>query len=623
MRNFKKSKLLFIILLLFTTVFQPLSTSAKGDSKEAINNPITTVDLPKSILIDQQFDINVTYQNVPSYSGNKGLVATLLIDNIELNHYTFGNLKPNDQVEFNFTAKISQPGNHKVKVKVLWPKPSSENRRHVSESEEYIIKVLNPMSDSDSDGDLLIDKAEKNFGTDPYNPDTDNDGLSDGIEVLSLDTDPTKQDTDENGILDGEEDFDSDLLTNSQEINLGTDPTNPDTDNDGLTDYEEVNIYKTNPLMPDTDNDGLLDGSEIKMGFNPLSADSDNNGINDGEENISQDISPKKLTHLFEENEAIPNLTILGHGDINNDITITDESDNPLLKDIRGIIGKPIDISLDTDFKEATLSFTISDETLENTNIENLNIFWFDDESSKLIPLETMVDKDNNKISTTINHFSIYFVMDVTKLLYDWVMLNQASNIEKGQADIVFVIDSTGSMSSYISNVKNNIIDFVNKLDNNKVDVRLGLVEYKDITADGINSTKSIGWFTTPEDFKAAISKIYASGGGDAAESAVDALEEARRSGFRSNVSKFIVLLTDVYYKEETRFPDVNSMEDAVNNLKNDGIITSVIAPARYQAFYDDVYRLTDGIFADINTNFSISLEKIIERISGATNDGF
>lgn len=45
-------------------------------------------------------------------------------------------------------------------------------------------------------------------------------------------------------------------------------------------------------------------------------------------------------------------------------------------------------------------------------------------------------------------------------------------------------------MSGAIRNVKNNINQFVNKLAEQKVDIRLGLIEYKDITCDGSDATK-------------------------------------------------------------------------------------------------------------------------------------
>ncbi|RGG85682.1 OmpA family protein, partial [Ruminococcus sp. AF16-50] len=81
-----------------------------------------------------------------------------------------------------------------------------------------------------------------------------------------------------------DEDFDEDGLTNLQEYELGTEPYNDDTDGDGLNDGEEINTYITDPLKVDTDDDGLEDGDEIYFETDPLNPDTDGNGVLDGDE---------------------------------------------------------------------------------------------------------------------------------------------------------------------------------------------------------------------------------------------------------------------------------------------------------------------------------------------------
>jgi hypothetical protein len=70
--------------------------------------------------------------------------------------------------------------------------------------------------DLDSDNDGKSDEGELFYTTDPFNPDTDGDGLLDGREILDLGTDPKNKDTDGDGV----NDFD--------EIIAGTDPNKID-----------------------------------------------------------------------------------------------------------------------------------------------------------------------------------------------------------------------------------------------------------------------------------------------------------------------------------------------------------------------------------------------------------
>jgi len=135
---------------------------------------------------------------------------------------------------------------------------------------------------SDKDKDGLTKREELELGTDPRNPDTDGDGLNDGMEVRQYTTDPRKADTDNDGLKDGEE-----------ILNYKTNPLKADTDNDGLTDYDELMKFKTDPLKADTDGDGLNDGDEImKYKTDPLKVDTDGEGLSDGDEVLKYKTNP-------------------------------------------------------------------------------------------------------------------------------------------------------------------------------------------------------------------------------------------------------------------------------------------------------------------------------------------
>ena len=153
--------------------------------------------------------------------------------------------------------------------------------------------AISGQEDPDMDG--LINNEELQIGTDPFNPDTDGDGLGDGEEVKSYRTNPLAPDTDSDGLGDGEEvhqrrtdplnpDTDADRLMDGDEVKRNTDPLNPDTDADLLNDGDEVN-RKTDPLNPDSDQDGLNDGTEVSIGTDPLKPDTDSDFLLDGQEN--------------------------------------------------------------------------------------------------------------------------------------------------------------------------------------------------------------------------------------------------------------------------------------------------------------------------------------------------
>jgi len=67
-------------------------------------------------------------------------------------------------------------------------------------------------------------------------------------------------------------DADRDGLTNLGEYQNGTDPLDPDSDDDGLSDGDEANVHGTDPTTSDTDADTFNDGYELRNGGDPLDA---------------------------------------------------------------------------------------------------------------------------------------------------------------------------------------------------------------------------------------------------------------------------------------------------------------------------------------------------------------
>ena len=152
--------------------------------------------------------------------------------------------------------------------------------------------------------------------------DFDGDGLNNEVETGQSGLDPARSDTDGDGVDDGADDLDGDGLSNADELFWETGINNPDSDQDGLSDGDEVNLHGTQPLVGDTDNDGISDGDEINgdMPSNPTLRDSDGDGIDDSTElEYGLDPSSADDASLDNDEDGLSNLqeSVLGT-DLNN-----------------------------------------------------------------------------------------------------------------------------------------------------------------------------------------------------------------------------------------------------------------------------------------------------------------
>ncbi|UJR24167.1 hypothetical protein I4U23_027133 [Adineta vaga] len=118
---------------------------------------------------------------------------------------------------------------------------------------------------------------------------------------------------------------------------------------------------------------------------------------------------------------------------------------------------------------------------------------------------------------------------------------------ESSILDLVFVMDCTSSMTTYISSALNNIHAIVEEIVvSEKSDIRLALVEYRD------HPPQDITFVTRVHDFTAKVSEMrgwlqqcQAYGGGDQAEAVADGLHAVLKLSWRPESTKICILIAD------------------------------------------------------------------------------
>ncbi len=182
----------------------------------------------------------------------------------------------------------------------------------------------------------------------------------------------------------------------------------------------------------------------------------------------------------------------------------------------------------------------------------------------------------------------------------------QARTKTKGVADVVFLIDVSGSMSPIIDALRKNIETFVDSLStgdaNNAAPVRDWrgkVVGYRDIEAaqsEGLEWMEDNPFVRDTAALKAQLAALRAEGGGDEPESLLDALykvatmeaspkgaqaEEAGKWRYRSDAARVVVVFTDASFKETMSIQEAKggALQDVANVVMANRIILSLFAP--------------------------------------------
>ena len=530
--------------------------------------------------------------------------------------------------------------------------------------------------EEDTDKDGLPDFYEKLLGTNYSKADSDGDGLSDGYEYLWCKTDPLLADSDGDEILDLDEDglnnleeyklhtnplerdTDYDGLTDYDEINETlTNPILYDTDEDGLSDGDEVELG----LDPNnrTTHDGILDSEyciEQHIDEETLAEINEENSIYSMEVDIVAVGNAKKqlvanesdMATAIENNRAVVGKVV--------SLVYSQKVDSAKLQ-----------FKLKDDYLN-NMDSMFEDEVFQS--IERYQVFRFDKDKNLLYPIETEFSSTENTLTANVTQLGDYCIIDMEAWLFDLGILEDYSKESRAiecfvaqaseedelgftnnevieyiditneeledilgadnennermllslskqvqinkQADLVFIVDTTGSMSSYIASVKSQIANVINYLREQNITLHVAFIEYRDITCDGIDSTKlksvnGKAWLNNSSDMINVLQQFEVNGGGDWAETPIEGLAMATELDYRSEAHKFVVLVTDAGYKVNNSH-GITSLSEIAEKLQANGIYTCV---AGASSEYNALYTQTGGIGLNIS-NFTTDLDEFI-----------
>jgi hypothetical protein len=240
-------------------------------------------------------------------------------------------------------------------------------------------------------------------------------------------------------------------------------------------------------------------------------------------------------------------------------------------------------------------------------------------------PSDLIADSILNSITKTYEIIIKVHLQSKNKIETITIIINVES---KTSLDLLFIMDLTGSMGSYIEEAKKNLIDIMNKIIEQSpgIDINLGFIGYSDIPEEGGGPYIDIDFTQNHTDLRNKINELYAYGGGDIPEDVAWAFEKALNKTWKSN-AKFIVFVADApghglkYAPNDYTYPDgiegrkdiEESVEElAENNVSMFCLKISYETQVMFNIFENvyNQYNSTKFEIVDNNYNFSEEVVK-------------
>lgn len=194
------------------------------------------------------------------------------------------------------------------------------------------------------------------------------------------------------------------------------------------------------------------------------------------------------------------------------------------------------------------------------------------------------------------------------------------NNMGTTGTDVVFVLDTTGSMSPYIDQMKTFIRNYSSKI--KEMNGRVGLVVYRD-AGDEYTAKKLSDLQSDTTDLLTKLDSVSAANGGDEPEAALHASMVAMNEmKWQKGATKAIILLTDAGYHEPDRVDGSTVATVAKRSLEIDPVNVYPVVEHHLASSYTDVAKQTSGqVVVSGGENDTIgALTKALTKIKNRPN---
>lgn len=203
--------------------------------------------------------------------------------------------------------------------------------------------------------------------------------------------------------------------------------------------------------------------------------------------------------------------------------------------------------------------------------------------------------------------------------------------------DLVFIQDLSGSMGGAITGVRNSVISFAEQLVERGLDIRIGSVGYSGPSTIPSTPAGSPDEFlgpvqdlTTPEVFRKHVEAEWvATGGGDAPENGLEAIEYAHRMlSWRPGATRVMILITDISLHWSGSFCGCSDQTiESIAELIGESTVVHSVAPAIEEIRTADggvdpwvLADATGGVRLVLNPNGTVDLNALdIESVLAET----